>query len=67
MQAAQTAGIDLPLKALVWEDEKGQTHFTYNDPAWIGARHGLGSGLEKQVHSLSTVLESLAEAATLLR
>jgi uncharacterized protein (DUF302 family) len=43
MQAAQTAGIDLPLKALVWQDAGGEVHLSYNDPAWIAARHGAGA------------------------
>ena len=41
MQAAQTAGIDLPLKVLVWEDAAGKTHIAHNDPLWIAERHGL--------------------------
>ena len=64
MQAGQTAGIDLPLKALIWEDEKGGTHLTYNDPVWIAARHGLGSKAGQAVASLSGALVALAEAAT---
>ena len=32
MQSAQTIGIDLPLKALVWQDAQGAVHLTYNDP-----------------------------------
>ena len=64
MQAGQTAGIDLPLKALIWEDEKGGTHFTYNDPVWIAARHGLDSKAGQAVASLSGALAALAEAAT---
>ena len=35
MQVAQTIGIDLPLKALVWQDENGKTWLAYNDPAWL--------------------------------
>src|ERR1700687_5430570 len=38
MQIAQTVGIDLPLKALVWEDSAGVTWFSYNDPAWLAKR-----------------------------
>src|SRR5579862_9816272 len=41
MQAAQTIGIDLPLKALVWQDEEGRTWVGYNDPRWLAARHGV--------------------------
>jgi uncharacterized protein (DUF302 family) len=39
MQSAQTIGIDLPLKALVWQDEQGRTFISYNDPAWLAKRH----------------------------
>ncbi|HYL33860.1 MAG TPA: DUF302 domain-containing protein, partial [Stellaceae bacterium] len=41
MQDQQTAGIDLPLKALVWQDADGKVWLGYNDPAWIAQRHGL--------------------------
>jgi len=37
----QTAGIDLPMKALAWEDAKGQTWLAYNDPQYIAERHGI--------------------------
>jgi uncharacterized protein (DUF302 family) len=37
----QTAGIDLPMKALAWQDAKGQVWLTYNDPAYIAKRHGI--------------------------
>lgn len=39
MECNQTVGIDLPLKALVWEDADGQVWLAYNDPAYIAARH----------------------------
>src|SRR5213595_1709410 len=41
MQSVQTVGIDLPLKALVWEDAGGETWLSYNEPAWIAERHGI--------------------------
>ena len=41
MQVQQTIGIDLPLKALAWEDAAGKTWLSYNEPAWLAARHGL--------------------------
>jgi uncharacterized protein (DUF302 family) len=37
MQSAQSIGIDLPLKVLVWEDGQGQVWLGYNDPAWLAA------------------------------
>jgi uncharacterized protein (DUF302 family) len=42
MQAAQTMGIDLPLKLLVWQDGEGRTWIGYNDPEWLARRHGVG-------------------------
>ena len=41
MQCAQLAGIDLPMKALVWTDAAGQTWLGYNDPRWTMHRHGV--------------------------
>jgi uncharacterized protein (DUF302 family) len=40
MECAQSAGIDLPLKALVWQDPSGQVWLGYNDPEWLAVRHG---------------------------
>lgn len=40
MECAQTVGIDLPLKALVWEDASSQVWLSYNDPAFLANRHG---------------------------
>jgi uncharacterized protein (DUF302 family) len=40
MECSQTVGIDLPLKALVWQDESGQVWLGYNDPAYLARRHG---------------------------
>ena len=39
MECAQTVGIDLPLKALVWEDASGQVWLGYNDAAYMAKRH----------------------------
>src|SRR5438552_9190188 len=41
MQSAQTIGIDLPLKALVWQDAANKTWLSYNGPGWIARRHGI--------------------------
>ncbi len=40
LECAQSVGIDLPLKALVWEDASGQVWLGYNDPAYLAQRHG---------------------------
>jgi len=41
MECAQTVGIDLPLKALVWEDASSQVWLGYNDPIYLARRHGI--------------------------
>jgi len=63
MQAQQTAGIDLPLKALIWEDGDGSVKLTYNDPAWISARHELGHDADLAVVGMTAVLSALARHA----
>ncbi len=42
MQGAQTAGIDMPLRALAWEDAEGRVWLGVTDPVWIARRHGAG-------------------------
>jgi uncharacterized protein (DUF302 family) len=64
MQAVQTIGIDLPLKALVWQDESGKTQLSYNEPAWLAKRHGLGSGADKTLAAMSSALAAIAKEAT---
>jgi uncharacterized protein (DUF302 family) len=64
MQDRQTAGIDLPLKALVWEDEAGKTQLTYNDPQWIAQCHGLGARSAGAVAAMTKALQEIAAAAT---
>jgi uncharacterized protein (DUF302 family) len=64
MQQAQTIGIDLPLKVLVWQDEAGATWLSYNDPTWLAKRHGLGGNVQPTVDALSGALRALAKAAT---
>jgi uncharacterized protein (DUF302 family) len=64
MQSDQTVGIDLPLKALVWEDASGKTWLSYNDPKWIAQRHGLGPDLDRVTDTLATALKAVTRAAT---
>ncbi|HTD51422.1 MAG TPA: DUF302 domain-containing protein [Thermoanaerobaculia bacterium] len=61
MQSRQTIGIDLPLKLLVWQDERGDVWVSYNDPAYLAARHAV-TDRKDAVLALSTVLESLASS-----
>jgi uncharacterized protein (DUF302 family) len=59
MQASQTAGIDLPLKVLVWQDTAGKTWLSYNDPSWIAQRHHLGVKAEV-IDKLSAALSDIS-------
>jgi uncharacterized protein (DUF302 family) len=61
IQARQTMGIDLPLKALAWEDERGQVWLTYNALPYLAARHDVPSGA---VEAMRQGLERLVERAT---
>jgi uncharacterized protein (DUF302 family) len=64
MQSVQTIGIDLPLKALVWQDAADNTWLSYNDPAWLAQRHGLGGETEPAVGLMTAALAAVARAAT---
>ena len=64
MQACQEVGIDLPLKALVWQDASGATWLSYNDPGWIANRHGVGGQSTTPVNAMTGLLRALAAAAT---
>jgi uncharacterized protein (DUF302 family) len=64
MQAGQTVGIDLPLKALVWQDGDGITWLSYNDPAWIAGRHGIGLDAKAALDGMSKMLQAIAAEVT---
>ena len=64
MQVDQTVGIDLPLKALVWQDTSGDTWISYNDPRWIAKRHGLSHEVDATVNAMSAALDGIARTAT---
>ena len=61
MECEQTVGIDLPLKALVWEDASAQVWLGYNDPAYLAKRHGADQC--PVVENLRKALGGLAESA----
>jgi uncharacterized protein (DUF302 family) len=62
MQDQQSAGLDLPLKALVWEDADGKVWVSYIDPLWIARRYGIGSAAA--VQAMTTAMNAVAQAAT---
>ncbi|MBV9771295.1 MAG: DUF302 domain-containing protein [Bryobacterales bacterium] len=57
MLAAPTAAIDLPLKALAWQDSQGQVWLSYNDPAYIQRRYGLGADDIKTIAGIGSLIE----------
>jgi uncharacterized protein (DUF302 family) len=62
MQSVQTIGIDLPLKALVWQDASGNTWLSYNDPGWLAKRHG--HQVDAAVSAMAGALDAVARAST---
>jgi uncharacterized protein (DUF302 family) len=64
MQSVQTIGIDLPLKALVWQNASGDTWLSYNDPAWLAQRHRLNGETQAVVGMITAALDAVAKAAT---
>ncbi len=63
MQANPIVGLDLPLRALVWEDGAGKTSISYNDPVWLAGRHALPWEAERVALTLRRWLESLVNDA----
>jgi len=64
MQSVQTIAIDLPLKALVWQDASGDTWLSCNDPHWVAKRHGLGTPVAQTVDAMAAALNAVATKAT---
>jgi uncharacterized protein (DUF302 family) len=62
MECAQTVGIDLPLKALAWEDAAGQVWLGYNDPAYLAQRHAVPECAV--AGNIAKALAGIAQAAT---
>jgi len=61
MQAAPTVAIDLPLKALFWEDADGKSWLTYNDPAYLQSRHGFPAELVANLSGVDALLRKAVE------
>ena len=61
MRATPTLAIDLPLRMLIWQDEKG-TRLAYNEPGWLFQRHGIADDGTADI--MNDVLASIAAEAT---
>ena len=64
MQCQQSAAIDLPQKALIWQDAKGQVWLSYNDPDYLVKRHGI-EGCGEVIKKIKGALGNFAKAATM--
>lgn len=64
MQCRQSTAIDLPQKALIWEDQEGTVWFSYNDPSYLVERHGI-TGCAEVVKKIEKALSNFAKAATM--
>jgi len=64
MQCSQSTAIDLPQKALIWEDQEGTVWFSYNDPNYLVERHGI-TGCTEVIKKIENALSNFAKAATM--
>ena len=62
MQCQQSAAIDLPQKALIWEDEESRTWISYNDPRYLERRHAI-SGCEAVIAKIEKALAGITNSA----
>jgi uncharacterized protein (DUF302 family) len=63
MQCSQSVAIDLPQKALIWEDEAGHVWLSYNDPKYLAKRHGITECVNV-IKKIEKALSNFAHAAT---
>jgi len=61
MVASPTLAIDLPLKALVWEDTDGQVWISWNSPEYLQQRHGIPDELLKNIAGAGALLKQAAD------
>ena len=62
MQCQQSVAIDLPQKALVWQDNSGKVWISYNDPMYLQARHKI-NGCEEVLPKVAKALAGITAAA----
>ncbi len=62
MKCQQSVAIDLPQKALVWEDHESKVWISYNDPTYLEERHGI-SGCEEVISKIKKALSGITKAA----
>jgi uncharacterized protein (DUF302 family) len=63
MHERPTIGIDLPLKALVWQNGAGSAWLSYNELSWPAARHANGAGARSALDAMSAAMQAIASEA----
>jgi len=58
MNASPSVAIDLPLKALAWEDADGKVWLSYNSPEYMKRRHDLKDEFMKNIAAISTLVDA---------
>jgi uncharacterized protein (DUF302 family) len=61
MVAAPSLAIDLPLKALAWQDEQGKVWLSYNSAEYLQQRHGFPAELIKNIAGIATLVQKAVE------
>jgi len=61
MVAAPSCAIDLPLKALAWQDAQGKVWLSYNAPEYLQQRHGIPADLVKNIAGPAALLRKAVE------
>ena len=64
MQSSPMLAIDLPLKAMVWQDDGGKTCVTYYDPVWLAAHHALPANLGELAVAMRAGVKDIVQHAT---
>ncbi len=63
MQDIQTVGLDLPLKALVWQDDAAGVWISYQDLGWLAKRYGLSVGKQQTIEKMASLMKTVAAEA----
>ena len=63
MKCQQSVAIDLPQKALIWEDDKAKVWISYNDPRYLEKRHNI-TGCEEVISKIEKALAGIAKSAS---
>jgi uncharacterized protein (DUF302 family) len=63
LRCSQSVGLDLPLKALAWQDQAGAVWLSYNDPSYLSNRHSLTGSCDSAIDAMRKALDGLSSSA----